>query len=425
MDCWAITMVPGGDDGLSATEKELWTFIKSRPQGEVLIYLKESDESLKDPEILNLIDKIKDLHVYNQFKSTEDLQKQVQKSLASYLKKKGYISTEPFDMRPNLQADYSEIDEKEVLDFLKWRAIKMDVEIPETSIKDVLMNRLGVLKELDGKIKPTNTALLFFSQDASKYIKQHEVRIARFQGVTRIYFLDSQEITGPIYHVLRQVELFFLRNTRMANKIVDFKRVDIPEYPYDAIREGLINAIAHRDYNRTGAPIMFSIFDDRVEISNPGGLLPGLKISELEGRHESRNNKICEIFGHTKDMENFGTGMGKMKRIMTEYGLQEPEFREEGDFFVSRFYGPGDRILDLVSDIPEERMVDLKKLGLNDRQIEALRMMVNEGKVFTRLMYEKTFKISERTAVRDLNGLINKDQIYKIGSSRNIRYVTK
>lgn len=92
-------------------------------------------------------------------------------------------------------------------------------------------------------------------------------------------------------------------------------------------------------------------------------------------------------------MENFGTGIGKMKRIMTEYGLNEPEFREEGDFFVSRFYGPGDRILDLVSDIPEERMVDLKKLGLNERQIEALRMMVNEGKVFTRLMYEKTFKI--------------------------------
>lgn len=93
------------DDGLSATEKELWTFIKFRPRGEVLIYLKKTDESLKNPEILNLIGKIKDLHVYNQFKSIEDIQGQVRESLASYLKKKGYISTEPFDVRPNLKAD--------------------------------------------------------------------------------------------------------------------------------------------------------------------------------------------------------------------------------------------------------------------------------------------------------------------------------
>ena len=68
----------------------------------------------------------------------------------------------------------------------------------------------------------------------------------------------------------------------MASKIVEFKRVDIPEYPYEAIREAVINAIAHRDYTRRGAPIIISIFDDRVEISNPGGLLPGLSIKNFQ-----------------------------------------------------------------------------------------------------------------------------------------------
>ena len=196
--------------------------------------------------------------------------------------------------------------------------------------------------------------------------------------------------------MINDVEVFFKRNTRLANKIVDFKRIDIPEYPFDAIREALTNAIAHRDYNQRGAHIMFSIFDNRVEIVNPGGLLPGLKINNLEGKHVARNNLICNIFHETKDMERFGTGVEKMKRLMVEHGLKEPEFSEEGDYFVVKFYGPGDKILDLVSDIPDERMTDLKELGLNDRQIEALRMMVNEKVVFTNSLYQETFKVERK-----------------------------
>jgi len=73
------------------------------------------------------------------------------------------------------------------------------------------------------------------------------------------------------------------------------------------------------------------------------------------------------------DMERFGTGIGKMKNLMKAHGLKEPTLAEEGDFFAVTFYGPGDNILDLVPSIPEERTTDLKKLGLNERQIEALR----------------------------------------------------
>ena len=102
--------------------------------------------------------------------------------------------------------------------------------------------------------------------------------------------------------MLDEVESFFKRNTRLASKIVEFKRVDIPEYPYEAIREAVINAIAHRDYTYRWAPIMFSIFDDRIEVSNPGSLLPGLNIKNLEGHHATRNKIICDIFHETKDM---------------------------------------------------------------------------------------------------------------------------
>ena len=162
---------------------------------------------------------------------------------------------------------------------------------------------------------------------------------------------------------------------------------------------------------------MFFIFDDRIEISNPGSLLPGLNIKNLEGHHAARNKIICDIFHETKDMEKFGTGVGKMKRLMKERGLPKPEFSEEGDFFVTKFYGPGEKILDIVPSIPKERQVDLRELGLNKRQIEALRLMVNERKTFTINEYYQKFNTSEKTARRDFKKLISLGFVEKIGST--------
>ena len=222
--------------------------------------------------------------------------------------------------------------------------------------------------------------------------------------------------------MLDEIELFFKRNTRLASKVVEFKRVDVPEYPYEVIREAVINAIAHRDYTYRWSPIMFSIFDDRIEVSSPGSLLPGLNIKSLEGHHATRNKIICDIFHETKDMEKFGTGIGKMKRLMKEHGLSKPEFKEEGDFFVVKFYGPGDKILDLVPSIPKERQIDLRELGLNERQIEALRLMVNEGKIMTNRQYRKIFKITDRTTLRDLDFLLKKGLVKKEGFKKDAIY---
>ena len=171
--------------------------------------------------------------------------------------------------------------------------------------------------------------------------------------------------------------------------------------------------------------IMVSIFDDRIEVRNPGGLLPGLNIKKLEGNHATRNEAICNIFHETMDMERFGTGIGKMKRQMNSHGLTMPKFSEEGDYFVVKFYGPGDKILDLVPSIPDERQTDLKKLGLNERQVEALRLMVNEKQQMTNQDYRRIFKVTDRTALRDLNDLLEKGMIYKRGFKKDACYFVK
>lgn len=415
-----------GKDGLSATEREFRRFIKTNPAGEVIPFIKggSKSDSKKEKDIQNIVKILKDSYIYKRFRSIGDLKAQILSSLITYIDDKGNLNKESFDYLLRRDAGYAAIDEKEVKVFLENRAIKLKVNVPNISLKDFLEKTLKVVKKIKGKYIPTNTALLFFTKNP-EYIQQSEIRVARFKGTTRLEVIDSQEIKGPIYRMLDKVEGFFKRNTRMANKIVEFKRVDIPEYPYEAIREAVVNAIAHRDYRRRGAPTIISIFDDRIEISSPGGLLQGLDIKKLEGHHETRNKKICEIFHETKDMEKFGTGIGKMKRLMKEHGLTAPEFSEEGKYFVVKFYGPGEKILDLVSSIPEERQTDLRKAGLNERQIEALRLMINEGKTLTNRMYREIFKVTNKTAATDLNNLVKKEMARVKGEGRSVEYSNK
>lgn len=273
-----------GDDDISATEREYDTFIEAVTAGEVLIYVKGHDDDSRDPEINEFLIKPRDKSVYKRFNSIDNLKEELLNSLESFLKNEGRIDSDEFDKRINRQIGYDAIDEDEVRDFLQTRATNLDLGIPNTSIINIL-DSLKVLREVNGQIFPTNTAILFFSKNASVYIPQNEVKIARFDGVTKTITIDSQEIKGPIYKIIDQVENFFRRNTRTANKIVEFKRVDIPEYPYEAIREAIINAIAHRDYNRAGAPIMFYIYDNRVEIISPGGLVSGVTLENIGTKH--------------------------------------------------------------------------------------------------------------------------------------------
>lgn len=410
------------ENGVSATELEYNTFLENVTAGEVLIFIKGHDDSSRDSETTEFINKAKELSVYKRFDSIEDMKDKIILSLESFLTSEGMISFEEFDDRINPKIGYDAIDENEVKDFLRKRAINMDLKVPNIPIINIL-DSLEVLKEYKGQTIPTNTTILFFSQRASNYFPQNEIRIARFDGITRgASVIDKQEIKGPFYKMIDQTENFFRRNTRTAHKIADFKRVDIPEYPYSAIREALINAIAHRDYNRTGAPILFYIYDNRVEIISPGGLVSGVTLKNIGSKHEARNRNICRIFHETKDMEKLGNGIHKMRDDMRDYGLPAPEFRLYDKSFAVIFYGPGEHILDLVSSIPENRKTDLIDLGLNDRQIKALKMMVNESKIFTTPIYQEIFDVSRPTAARDLKKLVSLNQITMLGKGKNTRY---
>ena len=114
-----------------------------------------------------------------------------------------------------------------------------------------------------------------------------------------------------------------------------------------------------------------------------------------------------------------------MKNGMEEHGLKPPIFSQPGDFFRVSFYGPGERILDLVSNIPEERQIDLKELGLHERQIDALRFMLNEKERISTKEYCQRFKVSRNTAYLDLSELVDKNMIIPQGRGRSLYYIAK
>jgi ATP-dependent DNA helicase RecG len=132
-----------------------------------------------------------------------------------------------------------------------------------------------------------------------------------------------------------------------------------------------------------------------------------------------RNPDLAGLLYRLGYIEQFGTGIDRMRRDMRAHGLPEPRFEGGPGWFRVVFPGPGEHILDLI---PEEGITDLRALGLNERQIEVLRLMVNERRVLTNRDYRDLFDVGNQTAARELTGLVEKGQAQRVGSGRATQY---
>ena len=149
---------------------------------------------------------------------------------------------------------------------------------------------------------------------------------------------------------------FVERNTRLGMAVGRVRRRDLPAVPPAALREALVNAVVHADYAQQGAPIRVAVFDDRVEVENPGILLPGLTIDELrDGVSRVRNRVIARVFKELGLIEQWGTGVQRMIAACAGAGLPAPEFAELG--FRFRVTIRTERIAKATLDEVEDRIV--------------------------------------------------------------------
>jgi ATP-dependent DNA helicase RecG len=191
------------------------------------------------------------------------------------------------------------------------------------------------------------------------------------------------------------------------------ERKQIWEYPLEALREAVVNTICHRDYI-IPSNVEIRIYDNKLIIWNPGGLPFGISLNDIFKPHSSvlRNKGIGGILYDIGWIEQWGSGIDKMRESCAKAGLPEPKFEE---------YQGGFRITFLKDIYTEEY---LRGLGLNERQIKAVMHVKERGKITNR-EYREMSGLSDEGVRIDINRLIEKNILQEKGKGRNTFYIIK
>ena len=200
---------------------------------------------------------------------------------------------------------------------------------------------LGLHTNHGGKWVPTRGAVLLFGKNRASIFPHAQIRCARFGGTSPERFIDSLDIDEHLPIAVDAAIAFVERNTRQHAEIGRLIRHETAEYPVQAVREAIVNAVVHADYGIGGADIKVAIFDNRLEVTSPGFLPFGLTLNAaLSGVSRLRNRVIARVFRELKLIEQWGTGLGRIISVCKSHNLQEPRFEELGNSFrVTLFAG--------------------------------------------------------------------------------------
>ena len=164
---------------------------------------------------------------------------------------------------------------------------------------DEMLRNLGCLVKLAGKPTPTHAGVMLFAHEPQRFLGQTEVACVRFKGIDVVSYIDRRDLRGPLYQLVDDAEQFIYRHMKIGRRIEGFAGVEYREYPAEAVREAIVNAVVHRDYSRHGQRIRVFMFDDRIEVYSPGTLPPGVsleKMRRLEPQSVQRNPIIVGVF---------------------------------------------------------------------------------------------------------------------------------
>jgi len=279
------------------------------------------------------------------------------------------------------------------------------------------LNNLEVIDEEANIIKFRNSGVLFFTEKPVDFIPQANIVCARYEGNDKINILDRKELSGDIISNIEDAVDFIKRHIKIKFKIEGTRREELLEIPEVALREAIVNAIAHRDYFEKGANIMIEVFDNRIEFTNPGGLPKGFPVDDFGKISLTRNPTIASLLLRAKYIEKMGTGINRIRKSFIDYGLPEPLFKYDSFFNVvfkrkdllnafnhkyNKFSTQSIRMVDILQQLYKRLKIDVKELA-------------------------SKHKVSDRTIRTDLEtlsslGLINtqgkaKDKTYNINAS--------
>jgi len=269
---------------------------------------------------------------------------------------------------------------------------------------------LHVLEKLElfEKEKPTWATILLFYGRPQRFLSQAAIHCGRFKEETIV--IDDRMIEGTIIEQVEEAMDFIRKNINVKFLMTGKPaREQIWDYPLEALREAVINAVCHRDYT-ISSNTEIRIYDDKLIVWSPGGLPFGITIEDLYKPHSSvlRNKGIGGIFYDMGWIEQWGSGIDKMRKACVKAGIPEPQFEEYQGFRVT-----------FKKDIYTEQY--LHNLGLNERQIKAVMYVKEKGKI-TNKEYQEINVVSRQTASRELTALTDTHVFGRVGKTGQATY---
>ena len=226
---------------------------------------------------------------------------------------------------PNTDLKLTDLDETEIR-----KTVRLGVEcgrLPETTGSDIstILEKLEVLE--NGVLK--NAAAVLFAKKKLAHYPQNLLRLARFKGTDKTVFIDNQRVHGNLFQLLDAAMSFIFKHLSLSGTTDTLEREEHLEIPYKAIREAVINALCHRSYRDAGGSVAIAIYDDRVEIENPGSFPSGWDMKRIKSEHGSkpRNPLIADTLYIRKVLESWGRGINLMIEECQKSGLPEPEYQ--------------------------------------------------------------------------------------------------
>ena len=294
----------------------------------------------------------------------------------------------------------------------------------EHSVKKEQLINWKILKQSEGQVMATNAYALL----TSDYFPFSKTQCAVFKGTDRAVFLDKREFTGPIYAQIESAVDFVLRNIRLGARIDGLVRKEKYELPLEAIREMIINAHCHRNLLEESC-IQVAVYDDRLEVTSPGGLYNGLTYEEvMNGHSKIRNKAIANIFSQMGLVEAWGSGIKRILNAAKEYGLLEPKFQEFDNMFRVELFRDSLPMTLENKNIGETSEKHRRSIGeasekqetvdFNSTQLEILKLLMENNRLSAVKLAEK-IGVASRNIENNIKKLKELDILVRHGSPKN------
>ena len=267
---------------------------------------------------------------------------------------------------------------------------------------------------------PTIAGLLLFGRHPQEFLPQSGIVFVRFVGTEPrgsnglAGYGRRAELEGPVAHQLEAAWNIVWEEMRVGAVVVGLKREEQPEYPGFAVREALVNAIAHRDYRLSGRRVEIRMYEDRLQVLSPGGLPGYITVDNIVEEHFSRNPRLVAGLFQWGYIEELGLGIDRMIEEMVQNGHPPPQFNATPYSFGVT-----------LQNRRERRPAPSWNSNMNERQMQALAHVQEFGRITNRDYREVCPGVSPETLRLDLVDLVDKGLLLKVGDKRGTYYILK